>query len=258
MKKYTILVALSASLLAACGTSSEPHANLTTPVANNQNNGFQQLTDDLKKMEQLGILSGGGAIPVSFDKQTAEKNGFSTESINLAQQSADYANEIVEKGKNSSAGLNSQNVDFKKYDALNTYFEKATEYNREHNGKDQLNAQATAGETCGDFQHPLPSRAAPRLGYSSANPAGALRSMGYHETPGYAGGGWTKGQTWNRPICGDNTFRDHGIVESSSSYSTQTYAYWSPRGEPNPEVWTNVVWPYTTWPNYVKWWHDTY
>lgn len=109
---------------------------------------------------------------------------------------------------------------------------------------------------CGSIGNPKPSRAAPRLTLRGLqSPSLFLRMQGYHETPGRAGGGWTRPQTYKPVLCGWHTYRDHAIITGRHSVSTQTYRGWEPDGEPNPEVWRSGPWPYRTWPAYVYWWH---
>jgi hypothetical protein len=116
---------------------------------------------------------------------------------------------------------------------------------------------------CGWYVRPNPRRAATwnaQGGYS--DPSATLASWGFHRTPGFAGGGWTRAQTFSWPLCGFGTFRDHaffgrdGNLANSFVINLQDYGD-PPYGEPNPEVWRSGPWPYPTWPTYVWWWHRT-
>lgn len=124
---------------------------------------------------------------------------------------------------------------------------------------------------CGYYWNPVPNTAAPWLdrGYFS-DPSATLTSWGYHSTPGFAGGGWTRPQTYNRALgesaadlpalfgwCGWNTFRDHAYIRDTSYIMEQDYTGAIP-GEPNPEVYASGPWPYLDWPAYVYWWHQTH
>jgi hypothetical protein len=109
---------------------------------------------------------------------------------------------------------------------------------------------------CGWFPNPKPSQAGPWKNIPRTNPAKVLRAWGYHPTPGIAGGGWTRPQTWRASSCGKNTFRDHAYIIEPRTIREQNYTG-SPTGEPNPEVWRSGPWPYAEWPAYVAWWHRT-
>lgn len=122
---------------------------------------------------------------------------------------------------------------------------------------------------CGSIVRPRPRRAMPAVLVGEvADPAATLSSWGYHRTPGFAGGGWTRPQTYNPARCGISTYRDHAFVglRFTSCIGTACEFRWpireqnyvaAPYGEPNPEVWRSGPWPYATWPAYVYWWHAT-
>jgi hypothetical protein len=131
---------------------------------------------------------------------------------------------------------------------------------------------------CGWFARPKPRRAATavRTGWlaSSSTQAGAdanarawARSQGFHDTPGFAGGGMTRSQSYS--FCGWGTYRDHAWPDITQlrTGNAPPYTYQArlliqdytsaPYGEPNPEVWRTGPWPYGEWPVYVNWWHRT-
>ena len=137
---------------------------------------------------------------------------------------------------------------------------------------------------CGYIYRPNPRRAeiaqpGPLQG-SSSTQAGAARlarqwgySQGFHDTPGRAGGGMTRPQTWNPVLCGIGTYRDHavqGLFTERTCYGAggtppcewrarlmiQDYTA-APYGEPNPEFWRTTRYPYPEWPAYVAFWHYT-
>jgi hypothetical protein len=137
---------------------------------------------------------------------------------------------------------------------------------------------------CGHFVRPVPQHAVPfvegPLQGSSPTGAGADalartwgRGQGFHDTPGFAGGGMTRPQTFTPALCGLNTYRDHAYpslfqVRTCSDFDgnppctyqarllIQDYTS-SPGGEPNPELWRSGPWPDDEWPAYVYWWHRT-
>src|SRR6185295_1398442 len=108
--------------------------------------------------------------------------------------------------------------------------------------------------TCGWYSSPRPTTQAAWTEYSSANPTQTLLNLGYHPPSGDVGQGWTRPVTYKSWLCGWNTFRDHGYPKSTS-VREQRYKWFTPPGEPNPEVWISGPWPYPTWPGYVWWWH---
>lgn len=228
---------------------------------------FEQLSQDLAQME--GFFSGGNGALVSFDEAAARAGGFGEESIVLARELTAHTNDLIVAAQEAQNARTSPDKDIfdvsvDAYPSLKTYFALAT-------------AQSNAGEgggaetsgwckwylsdracSCGHWSYPRPTSAAPWRNWSTANSANTLRSWGYHETPGWAGGGWTRSQTYYPSRCGNNTFRDHAYILSSQNFREQTYAGYTPRGEPNPEFWRGGPWPYAAWPSYVRWWHDNH
>jgi len=228
---------------------------------------FASLAQDLLKMESL--FSGGNGDLVTFDSLTAQQLGFSEESIGLAEELAAHTNDLILAAREAqesaqAASIDSLSVETTDYPRLQSFFVAATEYSRsisenEVEAAGWCNAWLTdAACSCGHWWYPRPSRAAPWRNWTSSNPANTLRSWGYHETPGWAGGGWTRAQTYYSSRCGNNTFRDHAYTTGSTTFREQNYSGFTPRGEPNPEFWNGGPWPYAAWPSYVQWWHSNF
>ena len=230
---------------------------------------FQALSDDLQAMRDL--FGGGSGKPVTFDAKSAEERGLPEQSVQLAKELAAYTNALMAAtgaALAKSVDVTSVNVDVNQYPLVAFYLDEAT-LNRQKLATEEEPAveEPAAGEQvepqswlseyiCGAFWRPRPSRAAPWITWYFSNPNGVLTSWGYHTTPGFAGGGYTRPQTYSWALCGFSTFRDHAYILSAYSFREQTYAGWTPRGEPNPEVWRSGPWPYPTWPVYVRWWHN--
>ncbi len=209
--------------------------------------------------------------PVTFDEQAARQQGFSAESIKLAQQLAAFTNDLVagsvqaqQAGK--TASVEALDVNIAAYPELTAYFDAATSYELPNDvtGEDpEVSTQYWLQQyVCGAFWRPLPSQgqmdtgAQYRYFHNMQDPSGTLYSWGYWKSrPGsLAGGGWTRVQNHWPLICGWFAFRDHAYIYNGNTIQEQNYEGWSPRGEPNPEVYY-VRWPYPWWPSYVWWWH---
>jgi hypothetical protein len=232
-------------------------------------NQFDVLSRELMLMEDL--FKGGNGELVTFDAKSARLMGYSQMSIKLAEELTESTNALISASakvtnkKGTSLRIQDLGVDLKIYPVLSPYLEKATARVAEQSSKSS--DKQKAGESvmalsvlseyyCGAFWRPLPSVQAPwRTFQNISNPASTLRSWGYHETPNSAGGGWTRPQTHMSWICGWQTFRDHAYP-SGNSIREQNYQGFTPRGEPNPEVWRSGPWPYAYWPTYVLWWHQ--
>lgn len=232
-----------------------------------------------KKLERMlsqpNLFQGGNGIPVTFDSQLASQQGFSPDDIELAEQLVALTNDLMTTSKKAGHGDVTQvDIDISKYDRVERYFQQANTFtnNFKDKAKDYLKAEKLQTESnvkqiplaeiwkaniCGVWWNPRPSRGAPWINHSSSNPANKLRSWGYHETPSFAGAGWTRPQTYNRWVCGWNTYRDHAYI-LNRTIREQKYTGWKPNGEPNPEVWASGPWPYAIWPAYVRWWHSRY
>jgi hypothetical protein len=162
----------------------------------------------------------------------------------------------------SSTSITAAPIDSAAFPKVSAYFAAATAREQTSEGMEVsgwCNASLTdAACTCGHWLYPRPTTSAPWRSYTSSNPSSTLTSWGYHETPSWAGGGWTRSQTYYPSRCGNSTFRDHAYIASPTTFSEQNYSGFTPRGEPNPEVWASGPWPYPVWPSYVQWWHDTH
>jgi hypothetical protein len=256
---------------------------------------FDALSGDLVLMREL--FQGGNAQPVTFDSEAAHHQGFSSESIKLAEEITAYSNdlslaasnlksteraEMSEQGEavsKESVDVTQLDVDVENYPLLQWFFDKATE--RRNNlaiskkpltndeSQSSLAVQGfmlpgTAELVCGSFGNPRPSAGAfDRWHRNVRDPKATLKSWGYHQTPSTfagipTGGGWTRAQTYSPLICGLGTYRDHAAIPRPNLIQEQNYEGWTPRGEPNPEVWLSGPWPYPYWPAYVRWWHSRY
>jgi hypothetical protein len=203
---------------------------------------FASLSSDLQSARDL--FAGGNGKLVTFDAKAAAARGLSAEGIQLGRELADYTNALVAAdgaALANSVDVTKVRVDLSRFPLLASYLDEAT-VNRhklaaeedptlpEPEVGSQVEPQSWLSEyICGAFWRPRPSSAAPWINWWSTNPHAVLTSWGYHTTPSFAGGGYTR---------------------------DQTYAGWTPRGEPNPEVWRSGPWPYPTWPVYVRWWHQ--
>lgn len=200
---------------------------------------------------------------VSFDTDGAKNAGISQEGVTLGQEMADFTNELVQLGSYMFT------IDLNKYPNVKDYFKDATKYEKERSSVNNSDADiqplAYAGDAagmavCGWYTNPKPSSSKAYYFWGPySDPSAVARSWGYHAPPagmGYLG--WTRPQTWNAWYCGYNTFRDEAVPQSNGKLAEQNYAGWTPRGEPNPEVWASGPWPYSNWPSYVYWWHQTH
>jgi hypothetical protein len=232
---------------------------------------FDTLSQDLVLMRDL--FQGGGSQSVTFDSETARLRGFSPTSIRLAEEFVAYTNELIFVASTApnieAVDVTKLDVEVEQYHLLESYLEQATERRKRFNREAGRTGQRDSGPRiegvpgvseyyCGSFDRPLPSSSAPSTLHNSSNPAETLRSWGYHETPSWAGGGWTRPQTYNAWLCGWNTYRDHAWITGPNTFREQKYTGWRPNGEPNPEVWRSGPWPYAYWPLYVRWWHSRY
>ncbi len=206
-----------------------------------------------RKNAHFGNILGKGEL-VAFDSQAARKEGFSEKSIAIAEQLADFTNELLNPiSAQQHSILLASNIQ-NRYPALAAYFARATTVARQASQQPQVISRVV----CGWYTNPRPSQAAPWREWDRDNPDQTLKSWGYHSTPNLAGGGYTRAQTWSWWNCGFGTYRDHAYVLGSRTIREQNYDGWSPRGEPNPEVYASGPWPYADWPAYVYWWHRTY
>lgn len=220
---------------------------------------FELLSLELEAMRDL-FDGGKDGQPVSFDSEGALRQGFSSASIQLAQELTSATNEILRKMnkalKKGRSNMKNLRLDLSAYPALSPYLETATERSFEPPKKEMSTAGVVGVSEyyCGCFWRPLPSSAAAWRSSNSSNPSSTLRSWGYHSTPSLVGGGWTRAQNHMWWLCGWGTYRDHAYIQGNTILE-QNYAGYSPRGEPNPEIYASGPWPYSYWPTYVYWWH---
>lgn len=236
---------------------------------------FARLDEELKLMHERELFKGGktkeskdsGKIkgkgePVKFDAESARKEKFSEETIKLATELAAFTNDLMMNVSEEQPGIPDGPADLSKYPALAAYFDAATKKAKQPSaqasGTMKPNAQAIQWVVCGWYGNPKPASAAPWVNFSSSNPEATLKSWGYHNTWNLAGGGYTRPQSWSWWYCGLGTYRDHALITGPTTFREQNYDGWSPRGEPNPEVYASGPWPYGDWPAYVYWWHQTY
>lgn len=219
---------------------------------------------------------------VTFDKKAAIRDGFALDSVVLNEELTEYTNELIDSYIVSLEGKESIAVDVNKHKNIVDFYNKPNEKNKAGGfkldttktsqlPKNEINVEALeviseqeGAATCGYYGNLKPSSGKNwDVFYYNKNTQSEaqqiLYNWGYHATPQSAGGSYTRAITWNYYPCGDGTFRDQGQVWRGTSgkwhASEQNYSGWLPRGEPNPEVWTNWHWPYTIWPSYVSYWH---
>lgn len=257
---------------------------------------FSVRARDLAQIEDL--MQVGPDQRIAFDASAALERGYSIESIRLAEESVAFTNALVEAAIQRAKSAGADQVDFisiegldmdlDMYPALKAYFEdaakstpqvedavgavpQAEEYvaspDRERLAARPIAlAAATPQSVCGSIGNPVPSKAVASKTwgpYSSQSAAESqLKKWGYYRASWIPGGDWTRNQTYQSTYCKKDTFRDHaGVPYKSGSkwyFWEQNYTGTIP-GEPNPvlSAWPGN-WPYSTWPNYVYWWHRTY
>jgi hypothetical protein len=213
----------------------------------------------------------------TFDSKKAQKQGYSKTSVLLMDELVKYTNDIL-----LSKDTNKK-IDLKKYPRVTKFFKyleqrkaktkvdlKKSSYFNFGNvnvSARQIVSEREGASECGYFDNPKPSKSKSWQTFGPfENAESVATSWGYHRSD-IRGAGWTRTITWNENICGDGTFRDNAfpnrkmvsdnLSEPVGGYLIeQNYDGWSPRGEPNPEVYSSWVWPYTIWPSYVYWWHE--
>jgi hypothetical protein len=239
---------------------------LAVPAAQAQERfeAFEGLSRDLIAMKDL--FAGGSGKPVTFDSKAAQEQGFAADSIGLAEELTAFSNQLAD----TAAALHTVDVslirvELVRYPRVASYFDQGTKYHKTTSARsaqlDEPDPQFVWAEYwCGSVWRPRPAKpGAPwRTHTNISNPTATLRGWGYHPTPTLAGGGWTRPQSWSWAVCKFNTYRDHAYQSGPTSIREQLYAGFTPRGEPNPEVyWPGAFpWPYPTWPAYVYWWHQ--
>jgi hypothetical protein len=179
---------------------------------------FVAMSASLSKMNQL--FRRGNIRAIAFDSTAARASKFSSQSIALAEQMAAFINDLMGEmaAELGVVDVGTSPADIRKYPILEKYFAEAARHRdrleRSEHGlaTEQLAAVSTLGESyCGTYWNPRLSSAVRPVTHSRSDPAATLTSWGYHRTPDFAGGGWTRPQTYLWWICGFNTFRDHAF-----------------------------------------------
>lgn len=234
---------------------------------------FVSASEQLTDVEDL--FSGGNGQAVAFDSVRAIERGSDPATVKLAEELAAFTNDLIHAADRFVAGESLDPmtaVSPEKYAMVSRFFRAATAFERRQMEESQDSGSrgvqtegwcrwylTDAACTCGHWLYPVPTSAVSAKKYVVANPTSTLKSWGYHQTPSWAGGAWTRAQTYYPSRCGYGTYRDHAWFGSDNkSVWEQNYAGRTPRGEPNPEFWTSAVWAYPAWPTYVYWWHQTY
>lgn len=225
-----------------------------------------------------------------LNTRKAMQAGYSPHSIKLMEELLLYNKEI------QKAGLRSQNivegakqVNLDNYSLVKKFFKEAKARKNEkinlsrHTSQNHLGgmkafalqvfSEEEGMKVCGYFDNPKPDKTHKgKIWYYSTKEEAeqVARDWGYHPPLVEATKGWTRPVTWKGDVCGDGTFRDNAepnywytdengnSVQAIGEVVEQNYEGWEPRGEPNPEVYSSMQWPYTIWPSYVVWWHDKY
>lgn len=245
------------------------------PLIISSSSNFDVVSQDLERM--IDLFQGGSGVPVTFDVEQAEQQGFSSESIALAEQLATFSNDIVNSasepyGVTPSVDITEVDIDVQNYPLVANYFNAATNNSNEPIIEDEeppplppesgVQPSSAASEYwCGTWWRPRPNFTQSRQARTVSDPAATLRSWGYHAPPTWDARlqrlGWTRDKTYLPWLCGFRTFRDNASIDGKTILE-QNYGNGTPPGEPNPEVWRSGPWPYAAWPAYVYWWHDRY
>src|SRR5512145_2004459 len=223
---------------------------------------FEQLSMDLAAMHDLWSRPSNRLV--QFDSAAARQQGFAEESITLAEELTGFTNDLVVGAEQAEID---PNVPGKMFDKAFTYT-NMVKYLQEASmrAKSGITLQAItpavslAEWQCGSPWNPMPNPAANWIdNIPDPDPVAKIKSMGFHETPDWAGGGFTRPQTWNVLWCHEGAFRDQAIFDPKKPgvYKLQEYTGITPNGEPNPEI-NAYLWPYDYWPAYAAWWHYSF
>jgi len=255
--------------------------SIQTIIAENSSPDFDILSLELEAMDDL-FQTSADQQTISFDSEAATRKGFSRESIKLAEEMATFTNKVVINAVKAAKrhgvkdveliNIKEARIDINKYPSLAIYFREASVRRAKGliNGDFILRPNATddSKTVCGSTNNPVPSSAA---AWTVQGPFDTkqkaeqkLSSLGYYKTSKYAGGGYTRNQTYNESICKKNTYRDQAldpyqsISDNKWYFKEQNYTGDIP-GEPNPVMSIKPSnWPYLTWPVYVRWWHKNF
>lgn len=238
---------------------------------------FEVLSGEMARMNNLFRI-GPDNQSIVFESDAARRQGFSSKSITLAEETAAFTNDLVAAAVSNArmAGIatvetisiEGVNVDISKYPALAAYHAWGAQHVKD-NPRSSLPAVSSSSpeDVCGCVGNPVPSYA---VHWRTQGPYGSqseaeqqLTNWGYYHAYWVPPFTWTRDQTYNEALCKRNTYRDEGsnpFQDPPGSppwyFNEQNYTGTVP-GEPNPvmSVWPGD-WPYATWPAYVLWWHD--
>lgn len=223
------------------------------------------ITQELADLEPYVEYAAGNGIRLQIiDSSAALEDGFSRGVVILAQEMVAYQNDMARAAfETGTRDVTRLNVPLAKYPAVAEFFAQMTEQFRAGNVSSSPSALASEPHPCGNWDYPVPNYTPPWYYYSSDNPEQTLLYQDFHRTESYACEGgcqngegvwvdFTRGRPYTGPYgtCSDPRFRDHGRIQSSSSFGKQL-------GEPNSEIFS-YSWPYWNWGAYCQWWHNTY
>lgn len=255
--------------------------SIRTIIAEDSSLDFGTLTLDLIEMNDLFQIDLDQQTIV-FDSEAATRKGFYPGSIKLAEEMSAFTNEIVDKAARAAKrhgikyveliNIKEARVNINKYPALKAYSREASA--RRGSGLINRDFFIKPNDTddpktvCGSVNNPVPSSAAAwtKKGPFSTkqNAEQELSNLGYYKTSRFAGGGYTRNQTYNESICKKDNYRDHAsnpfknTSDNKWYFNEQNYTGDIP-GEPNPVMVKKASnWPYLTWPYYVWWWHRNF
>lgn len=227
---------------------------------------LDQIIDDLADLEPyVTNVIVNGVKQQEFKSEDAAKDGFSQEVIQIADDMVAYQNDLSNAAAiQGISDVSKLSLSMDEYPYLQEFLELETQRLKERSVMDLFEVAAAKDvNPCGDWDHPVPDYTPAWWSSSSATPEQTLLNLGFHRTASYACeegcrdrfGVWvdfTRGRSYTGPYgtCSSPRFRDHGRIQSSSSYAIQY-------GEPNPEIFT-YFWPYWNWGVYCQFWHNTY
>jgi hypothetical protein len=265
INKITVGIAAGVVLFAASFSDVSAQPNTQSQVFKRRS---QILLDN-----KDAVSTDGSTHRSRLDRKKLTKATSADDAVFL-QELTDFSNNVVEVSK-TGQDISIAGKQLDQYPRVRDYFQQATTALNEgetlslksRKVQNPLTHFALIGSPvtealgmadCGIYWSPKPGIAKSWVTMRGFRDAQAtLRSWGYHDSH-IPGAGWTRPQTWHAWNCGWNTFRDNAVPVNSSTINEQNYNGWNPRGEPNPEVYISGPWPYSTWPAYVFWWHQTH
>lgn len=209
------------------------------------------ITSEFAKLEPYVRITTDAGWQQVFDASAALRDGVSPEIVSLAQEIVAFQNALAQRAANANLPA----VSVEQYPKVKELFDLASRKLRSSSGFKLAKPVAQASPPpCGNWTHPVPNSRPPDYGYGPyGDPAGTLRSWGFHDTAFYAcyyinscGNDFTRGRGYNGPYgyCEAPRFRDHGW-HSGGGYVRIQY------GEPNPEIFS-YSWPYWNWGAYLS------